>query len=470
LSLARHGRLALKVVGYSLLAVVTFVFALQLTFPYGRLKEKLAEVLDSRYEVTIGSIHRGIMPGRFSLEGIKLQSRPSKSNETPTIIYLQQLDVDLGIFALLRGTADVDLSLAIGGATIDGSVRVSKSGFRIDLGGRGLSAEQFTPLRSFIGLPMTGTVDLLIDLDVPGSWEKASGKIRFSCQGPCTFGDGESRYYPKIQGPATKDGIPFDKVNIDKLDVGVEIGDGKFVVKKYAFESKEAELFVDLEFKLARSFMDSTVIRDCIKVRGLDLLKERSDMTYSAITFSGLRGSDAMHHLRLMGRGKQPRPKLSDVRALPELCADKDDVKDDVPPRPDRPVLSGADPGDEVFVQPEKAGLPASGASSPPPSMPGSSPPGLGGGAPSSTTSTTSAGAGTSVTSGSPGSGPPGAADSGGHGAGRLTKNPPPGDSPPPPPPEAPPETVSGDTAPPPATGTGTPDQDQAAPAPTGEP
>ncbi|MBA3463494.1 MAG: hypothetical protein H0T46_26295, partial [Deltaproteobacteria bacterium] len=50
--LGRRTRLVLRYVGFFLLAVVTFVFALQLTFPYDRVKDKIVEALSTKYDVT----------------------------------------------------------------------------------------------------------------------------------------------------------------------------------------------------------------------------------------------------------------------------------------------------------------------------------------------------------------------------------------------------------------------------------
>ena len=48
----------LKIAGYVVLALVTFVFALQLSFPYNRIKERLVDQLSEKYDVSIGDVER----------------------------------------------------------------------------------------------------------------------------------------------------------------------------------------------------------------------------------------------------------------------------------------------------------------------------------------------------------------------------------------------------------------------------
>ena len=89
-----------------LLALVVFVFALQMTFPYGRVKEKVIDALSEKYDVTIGDVERGWIPGRLYFNHVLLKTRPGK-DETPSGLSIERLEVDLGLLALLRGAASV---------------------------------------------------------------------------------------------------------------------------------------------------------------------------------------------------------------------------------------------------------------------------------------------------------------------------------------------------------------------------
>jgi hypothetical protein len=71
-------RKVLYYVGMFVLALVTFVFAVQATFPYDRVKQKLEEAASAKYDLSIFEIERGIMPGVFYLKNVTLKTRPAK--------------------------------------------------------------------------------------------------------------------------------------------------------------------------------------------------------------------------------------------------------------------------------------------------------------------------------------------------------------------------------------------------------
>src|SRR5262245_9480093 len=79
--LGPRARQALRIVGLFVFSLVVFVLALQLTFPYQRVGDKIVEELQGKYEVTIGSVERGWMPGRFYLNAFSLRTRATKPGE-----------------------------------------------------------------------------------------------------------------------------------------------------------------------------------------------------------------------------------------------------------------------------------------------------------------------------------------------------------------------------------------------------
>src|SRR5690606_25113719 len=97
LNLSRRQKLAVKIAGYTLLAIATFLIALHIAFPYDRLRGKAIEVLSAKYDVTIASAGRGLLPGQIVFEKIVLRSRPTQPDEKPTEIIIDRLELDLGL-------------------------------------------------------------------------------------------------------------------------------------------------------------------------------------------------------------------------------------------------------------------------------------------------------------------------------------------------------------------------------------
>ena len=114
-----------KVVRYSgltLLGIVTFVFAVQMTLPVDRAKDKLIELLSPSYDVTIGSVERGFIPGRVYLKAVSLRSRPTTPGEPPMVIYIDRVKADVGLLALIGGTISVDFDASLGAGHVSGNV------------------------------------------------------------------------------------------------------------------------------------------------------------------------------------------------------------------------------------------------------------------------------------------------------------------------------------------------------------
>ena len=343
--LGRRAQLAVRYTGIGLLALVVFVFALQLTFPYDRLKDKAIEALSSSYDVTIGGVERGIVPGRVYFKAVTLRTRPTKPDEKVTTFFLEKVEVDLGLLALLGMNASINLDMKIGAGRIHGNItlpKFGKNGVKIDLDGNELPGASL-PMASMIGLPVTGKIDFAFSLDLPTSknkmgrqvmdWSKAEGEIDLSCPSSCTLGDGHTKLKPLLKNRTNQvmvqDGIDFGKVNLDMLHAhGVftpAVGDadahssgykpGKFELTKFEVKSPDGELHVDYSMTLAQEFGES-IVAGCLRFKGNESLlkKEETKKTYAAISTTGAElRSDGLFHIRLTDRFK-------DMKRLNQEC------------------------------------------------------------------------------------------------------------------------------------------------------
>ncbi len=322
-----RARKVLKVVGYVALAIVTFVFALQATFPYDRVKDKLIESLSSKYDVTIAEVERGIMPGRVYFKQISLATRPEKASDVPTRFFIRELEVDLALLPLLGGAASIDFEAAIGSGTLSGTVEAENTGTKLSLTGDRLPSE-LLPMKELMGLPMSGRIDFAVNLSLPihkqkGSsapttnWQKAAGSIAFDCRSKCTFGDGKTKLKPKLknsrQQAFAEDGIEFGTLNVDTMTARVAIKGGKLELTKFDAQSPDGELHVDLMLELAPQIGDSQTT-GCLRFKGSDALLKREPKTHAALSTTGANiGPDGLFHIRLDGRAK-------DMKRLAQTC------------------------------------------------------------------------------------------------------------------------------------------------------
>jgi type II secretion system protein N len=347
-----------KVIRYAsivVIALITFVFALQMTFPFDRVKDKLVEEASKDYDVTIGDVERGFLPGRVYFKAVSLRTRPAKPSDPVTTFYLERVKVDLGLFALLSGKASIDLDAKIGAGRLRGHVTLAKSGASLSFEGTDLPGASL-PMRAVLGLPMTGKMEFSVDLDLPNDqpksssckkdadcpkdwkceapdpknqdtrvcrgtprpdWSRAEGKIELGCPSGCTFGDGKTKLRPILQNAnqgqqaMVQDGIDFGKVVMDLLSMKVEItpgaGEGKpgkLEVKQFETKSNDGELHVDYAMALEHDFTES-VVDGCLRFKPSDTLQRRDQKTYDAMMLTGAeRRADGLFHIKLTDRFK----------------------------------------------------------------------------------------------------------------------------------------------------------------------
>ncbi len=345
-NLGPRTRKVVRIAGYVLLALFTFVFALQLVFPYDRIRAKLEEALAAKYQVTIGDVERGWIPGRVYFNSVSLQTRPAKPDDPVSAMYIDRLEVDLDFLPLLGGAASVNLDAAIGTGHIRGNLTVSRGGTSVAFEGSDLQA-QMLPMREAIGLPMFGMVEFELDLDLPNekqksgktapNWQKAEGGARIACPSGCTFGDGKTKLKTKLKNARSQafaaDGIDFGKVTLRSLLAKVEIKTGQLAVTQFEAPSDDGTLHVDYMMELEPTFGES-MVTGCLRFNGSPSLLQREPKTFSAITATGAPlGPDELFHIRLTD-------KFKDMKRLGQPCGGAVAGKNMDDPGGGRPTLT----------------------------------------------------------------------------------------------------------------------------------
>jgi type II secretion system protein N len=318
-NLGPRARKLLRYLGFALLALVSFVFALQMAIPVDRVKDRVIDLLADKGDVTIGDVERGIIPGRLYFKAFTFRFRPSKAGEVATTFYMDQLEVDVGLFALLRGAVAVNFDAKIGQGHFKGRVaRAADGAISLHAAGDDLPSASL-PVRE-LGLPMSGKVRLAVNLELPmekaktggkvgPSWSKAEGGVELACPTGCTIGDGHSKLKlttRDVRQQAFLDegggGIDFGKVNIDSLFANVELKNGRLEITRLDAKSGDGELKVAFSMQLNPDLGSSTVT-GCLRFRGSDALLKREPKTHAAISTTGAPlGPDNLFHIKLDGQ------------------------------------------------------------------------------------------------------------------------------------------------------------------------
>ncbi len=352
-------RKVLQVVGLTFLFIIVFVFALQATFPYDRVKDKLIEGLSDKYDVTIAKVERGLLPGNVTFKSVTLKSRPTKPGEVASVFFINKLELSAGLMSLLGGTISLDAEATIGPGTLTAEIEVGgfgKGDINAHVVGRRLPGDTL-PMASVIGLPMTGKIEFDVSLGLPRekskgkvaiNWQKVRGSFSLACPGGCTFGDGVTKLKPLLKNTRNQvmvgEGIDFGKVTMDSLVAKATIKAGKLTLDKFDTKSKDGELKVDYMMTLEKDF-DESVVAGCLRFKGSDDLLKREPKTYAAIQTTGaeLRG-DGLFHIRLSDRFK-------DMKRLNQECgpnANSNGNGENFSGKPDRPNLTINNNNDET--------------------------------------------------------------------------------------------------------------------------
>jgi type II secretion system protein N len=400
--LGPRGRRITRIVGFVFLFFLTFVFALQWTFPFDRVKDKIVEVLSAKYEVEINGVERGLIPGRVYFKAVTLRTRPEKAEDIATTFYIERLQVDVGLFALLGSTASIDIDAKIGPGHITGNIAISKSETSIHIDGDNLPSAML-PMKEAIGLPMSGKVKFEFDLDLPNekqktgragpNWQKASGGAVFQCPGGCTIGDGKTKLKPKLKNNRNQafaeGGIEIGMINMTSLYAKVDIKKGHLVVSKFDTKSEDGELHVDFDMTLARGIDDSTVA-GCLRFTGSQALLKRDARTHAAISTTGAPlGPDNLYHIKLDGPVKQMKrlgvvcgAAAASAGSTNDKFSEKPDRTPNLPtPMPEQPPPPPPGDGSATFTPPNLP-APVDAAVTVPVPGPGSEHPNMESGAP----------------------------------------------------------------------------------------
>ena len=367
MTLSPRLRTVAKVAGYVVLALVTFVIALHLTFPYGRIRDRAIEGLSSKYDVTIGGVERSWIPGRFSLTAVTLRSRPAVVGQPTTTMYFKRVEIDLAFVPLLGSKVEIGLDISTGAGQISGTITQQKADIGIDFRLRQVPLATLPGITDAVGLPMGGNADGKVKLKISkGDWSKATGVFELACNVGCTVGDGVTKIYPTAKRPGDeallRDGVAVPPVLIQRFKLAIDLAKG--VAKKRTFEltSTDGEAEIDFEIKLMKVMKESS-ITGCIKYKCSKVLYER-ERSFRAQCDLGSPVVDAQgfHHIKLTG-------KLTNVRRIGALCDGQSDRSSDPSaaasdrPRLDLPLAETQPP----LALPIDAGVPELDASVAPP-------------------------------------------------------------------------------------------------------
>lgn len=393
-ALSPRQRLLVKGAAYTLLGIASFLVALSFVFPYDRVKGKLIEVLGEKYDVTVGDVGRGLLPGQVVFEDVVLRTRPTKPDEKSKEIVIDRLEIDLGLdynlIGAIRQKVDIGFEVEMGGGEIEGEIEASRSLVAAHFETDALPLGNLPGVADAVGLPMTGDLDAAFEIRLPGGkWKDAEGRIEIDCD-DCIVGDGVSKMTLSSQKRSTTGrlrratpgwGDEARSITVPRLSLGetsilVEISKGTGEIKTFSAESKDGWLKIGGKIEFKDPFA-SSLFPGCMQFKLSDELKKR-EPNFGNIEFGiseKLRQADGSYAIPTRG-------KLTELRWDPKRKCGGGDAEDDggeaegeggTPSLATRPMLSPDAPvtGPTAVDSAAVPGVSGTGLTPPPPGTSG---------------------------------------------------------------------------------------------------
>ncbi len=222
-----------KWVGYPLLFIFSFLLFSYLTFPYDRLKRRIIYEVETEPTPSGGRRASGMQmeivdlsPSWFTgieMSGVRIAKLPERIGDPTLDVTFPSIEARVGVLALLLGGFDLTLAAEVAGGTIDAAIEGHSSGLNVDAQIASVRLRRAPILRSFTPLPVNGTVDLNVDLDLNLEPSESNGEIRLNLSG-VELGDGQSGLSQEfLQGMvprAMRAFIPREGLMVQQMNAG----------------------------------------------------------------------------------------------------------------------------------------------------------------------------------------------------------------------------------------------------------
>ncbi|MCU0654956.1 MAG: type II secretion system protein GspN [Polyangiaceae bacterium] len=271
----------LPYLGYAFFYGLVFALGCYLTFPYGRLKDRLIAEFAAQQKGKLTSQKLEIddlEPYWFTgvrARGVRLTiASAPKFNGTPdppTVLEFDELRARYSLFARLLGKNQVSFFARAFGGQVEGTFWDSSSERHLDFELSDLAVGRVEPLKALLGLPMFGSLKGKVDLTFPDKRaSKAQGSLALTFV-DLAVGDGNA----KLKGT-----LALPKVQVGELELDASVKDGVLTVSKLGAQGKDVEFAADGTIKLKDQPTESTA-DIYLRFKVNDGYRNRNDMTRS---------------------------------------------------------------------------------------------------------------------------------------------------------------------------------------------
>jgi type II secretion system protein N len=246
----RYGRLA----GFPAFYVLCLAIFAPLTFPYDKLKERIAFSFNDDQRATGGQqeLHIESLGGYWlsgvRMKGVQLLSASSEPGKPPTKIEIDEATVRYSILSAMVGSGDVDFSADAFGGEVTGSYDTHGKDKSLEATLDGIDLGKVTPLVQLLGVPLDGKLAGTLRLSLPeGRASKAGGSLSFESR-DTAVGDGVA----KLKGA-----LALPRLDVGTITLAADVKDGVLKVTKFVSGGKSLDLQGDGRITLRDQVADA---------------------------------------------------------------------------------------------------------------------------------------------------------------------------------------------------------------------
>jgi type II secretion system protein N len=255
--------------GYPMFFLLCFVFFAYQTFPYERLAARLVQEAQALgYEIEIIDLTNSGLTG-LTFENLRLVL-PSEGEDSPALdVIFDELTVSTSLFSLVSDTKSYSFDAELAGGEADGDLVLGPDTMEVDAELDDINLEALPALRKFTKVPLAGTLNGEVALDMPSEVAESTGSIEITIEG-LNIGDGKS----KLEIPGWG-GLTLDKADAGNLGLVATIEEGSAKIERATSHGKDLELDVLGNVRLRRPLKRSE-LNVMLRVKIQEAYKERS--------------------------------------------------------------------------------------------------------------------------------------------------------------------------------------------------
>lgn len=319
-------RRGLRLAGYILLGVFSFLFFLYLQFTVvgdapaervlvPRLFEQINQNDGIRVEYDRESISGDMFMG-MTVRDITVYVEPRRGmlandpNPEP-MLEVDKVRVGLKPFKLLTGKLGASIDADLYSGTLKGAIAASPSVAQVDLTAEGLDLRLHTLLPGKFNVKPAGMLSGTVDLTLP-LVEARGGKT-------VDVTKAEGTVDLALDGAAFEEsnvmGIKIPEVSFDDSGARARLSEGTLELERVGFQGPDLTVLIDGDMKVRQNFMMSSINGE-LTVQMSDSFENQLDPLFKAGIQSG-RQSDGVYKYSLRGplRSLRPRPARSGGRS-----------------------------------------------------------------------------------------------------------------------------------------------------------